>query len=307
MNKEFNPLVSIVIPVYNGSNFLSQAIDAALSQTYKNLEIIVVNDGSSDNGATERVALSYGDKITYYSKPNGGVSSALNYGIMKMKGDYFSWLSHDDLYESQKVECEVQELARLRDKENTIVCCADSLIDVNGKHIYHPSLKLEGMYSGEELFNIFFTKHLVINGCTLLIHKSIFSRFGNFSSFKYIQDIECWIKFMLNGVSFYYIKTPLVKMRVHGGQVTVRYPELFYVEKRKFYNSIINEFILSQKMSKSCIKAFMISQYKANEKQVYKRLEEVCGNVMPFKKYYWRLYGVGFRVIRYFYKKILKK
>ncbi|MDD4547058.1 MAG: glycosyltransferase family A protein, partial [Oscillospiraceae bacterium] len=93
-----NPLVSIVIPVYNGSNYLAEAVDSALAQTYKNIEIVVVNDGSNDEGATEKVAKSYGDKIRYFSKENGGVSSALNLGIENMKGDYFSWLSHDDLY-----------------------------------------------------------------------------------------------------------------------------------------------------------------------------------------------------------------
>ena len=86
------PKVSIVIPVYNGSNFLAEAIDSALSQTYHNTEIIVVNDGSTDEGATENIALSYGNKINYYLKKNGGVASALNFGIEKMSGEYFSWL-----------------------------------------------------------------------------------------------------------------------------------------------------------------------------------------------------------------------
>ncbi len=63
MNTEFHPLVSIVIPVYNGSNYLREAIDSALAQTYDNIEILVINDGSNDNGATEAIAKSYGDKI----------------------------------------------------------------------------------------------------------------------------------------------------------------------------------------------------------------------------------------------------
>ena len=90
--------VTILIPVYNGSNYLKEAIESALAQTYKNKEIIVVNDGSTDNGKTKEIALSYKDKIKYYEKENGGAPTALNYGIERMTGDYLSWLSHDDLY-----------------------------------------------------------------------------------------------------------------------------------------------------------------------------------------------------------------
>ena len=60
------PLVSIIIPVYNGSDFIHEAINSALNQTYKNLEIIVVNDGSNDNGETEKIINSYGKKIKYF-------------------------------------------------------------------------------------------------------------------------------------------------------------------------------------------------------------------------------------------------
>ena len=79
---KFNPLVSIVIPVYNGENYLKEAIDSALAQTYKNIEVIVVNDGSSDK--TDEICKSYGSKIRYFKKENGGVSTALNLGIEKM-------------------------------------------------------------------------------------------------------------------------------------------------------------------------------------------------------------------------------
>ena len=81
------PKVSIVIPVFNGENYLHEAIDSALAQTYKNCEIIVVNDGSTDN--TEAIAKSYGNKIRYFRKENGGGSSALNLGIDNMEGEDF--------------------------------------------------------------------------------------------------------------------------------------------------------------------------------------------------------------------------
>ena len=65
-------LVSIVIPVYNGSNYLREAIDSALAQTYSPIEVLVINDGSTDQGATARIAQAYGDRIRYFEKENGG-------------------------------------------------------------------------------------------------------------------------------------------------------------------------------------------------------------------------------------------
>ena len=67
-----------------------------------------MNDGSNDNGATEHIAKSYGTKLKYYKKKNGGVATALNLGIEKMTGEYFSWLSHDDLYYSKKIEKQIE-------------------------------------------------------------------------------------------------------------------------------------------------------------------------------------------------------
>ena len=101
---KYKPLVSIVIPVYNGSNYMAEAIDSALSQTYENIEVVVVNDGSRDEGRSDDIAKSYGDKIRYFPKENGGSSSALNEGIKNMRGEWFSWLSHDDLYYKDKIK-----------------------------------------------------------------------------------------------------------------------------------------------------------------------------------------------------------
>ena len=102
MDKEIRPLVSIVIPFLMVRTYLSEAIESVLAQTYEHLEIIVVNDGSTDE--TEQIVLSYRDKIRYFSKENGGVSTALNIGITNMRGEYFLWLSHDDLLKPDAIE-----------------------------------------------------------------------------------------------------------------------------------------------------------------------------------------------------------
>ena len=98
------PLVSVVIPVYNGANYLSQAIDSVLAQTWPNIEILVIDDGSDDDGRTEAAATAYGNKVRYTKKRNGGVATALNRGIELMRSDYFCWLSHDDVFEPNKID-----------------------------------------------------------------------------------------------------------------------------------------------------------------------------------------------------------
>ena len=117
---KFNPLVSIIIPVFNGSNYLEDAIQSCLNQYYKNIEILVINDGSDDDHATEQIAAKYKDKIRYFYKENGGCGSALNLGIQEMKGEYFSWLSHDDLYSPNKINSQIEVLSGLVNK-NTII------------------------------------------------------------------------------------------------------------------------------------------------------------------------------------------
>ena len=124
--------VSIIIPVYNGEAYMREAIDSALAQTYDNIEIIVVNDGSTDS--TDEIARSYGDKIVYYKKENGGVSTALNLALEKMTGDYFSWLSHDDRYYPQKVEKEVAFLEENGYLGKKVIVFSDyDLMDENSK------------------------------------------------------------------------------------------------------------------------------------------------------------------------------
>ena len=153
LDRGTKPKVSIVIPVYNGSNYLQEAIDSALAQTYSNMEVIVVNDGSNDDRATEKIALSYGERIRYFYKPNGGVATALNLGIEKMTGEYFSWLSHDDMYLPDKIEQEIVCLQRLRDF-HAVIAEGYQVVDTNGGYI--ATVNLHRQYPKDKLTNPMF-------------------------------------------------------------------------------------------------------------------------------------------------------
>lgn len=226
------PLVSIVIPVYNGERYLKDAIDSALAQTYEHKEIIVVNDGSKDK--TEEIALSYGDRIRYFAKENGGVSTALNLGISNMRGEYFSWLSHDDLYMPEKIAL---QLAALSDDPMRIAYSDYTVIDQYGDTI--ATLSIAKKYPNADLtFGLFPILRQVLNGCSLMIHKSHFERVGMFDEdLRVTQDYDLWFK-MLRGVILVYVNRPLVMMRAHGSQTTHIYERNRYESDELWLNML---------------------------------------------------------------------
>ncbi len=108
-----DPLVSVILPVYNGAEFIGLAIESALRQTYRHLEIIAVDDGSSDQtlAILKRYAIE-DPRIVVVSQKNGGVARARNRGLMEAKGDLVAPLDADDLWEPTKIDRQVQQLQR---------------------------------------------------------------------------------------------------------------------------------------------------------------------------------------------------
>lgn len=233
-----NPKVSIVIPVYNGSNYVKQAIDSSLSQTYKNIEVIVVNDGSNDDNATENIALSYGDKIRYFFKENGGVSTALNYGIKKMSGEYLSWLSHDDMYSPDKIERQIDYLRKFN-LERTILYSDFKILEVaTGKTCLNVTPAADSMC--ETLYLLFGG---AIHGCTLLLPKSCFDEVGYFDDkLRTVQDYDIWFKLLKVGYEFKHIDGPLVISRHHEAQGTVAMADIHQQEVEQLYIRAYEEF-----------------------------------------------------------------
>ena len=215
---EFCPKVSIVVPVYNGANYMRQAIDSALSQTYHNIEVIVVNDGSSDNGETAAIAKTYGNRIQYLEKENGGCASALNFGIQTMRGDYFSWLSHDDVYLPEKIECQIRLLCSLSDR-TTILYGGYELIDSESRPI--TSVRPDAVHSTDKLnIPLFPLMRGLLHGCSMLVPSRYFREVGVFDeSLPSTQDYALWFQF-LRAAPIYYDSRILIKSRVHAEQGT---------------------------------------------------------------------------------------
>lgn len=244
----YQPLVTIVIPVYNGANYLSESINSALEQTYKNKEIIVVNDGSNDNGETQKVALSFGDKITYLCKENGGVSSALNLCIENMHGEWLSWLSHDDLYYPDKVEAEVNYVGDLLKKNpeldlnRVVVRCAAESIDKNGKTIlkYNYSDVKEKEPLIEMILNNVYNYRLA--GCSFLLPADAFKKVGKFNeNIRTVSDAEYWYRLLFAGYDFYYLDRCLIRGRVHKKQVGKTKVTTFDIEGNNLHRWIADQ------------------------------------------------------------------
>jgi glycosyltransferase involved in cell wall biosynthesis len=182
------PLVSVIIPVYNGANFIQEAIESVLSQSYKNVEVVVVNDGSNDEMETQKAVKVYEKYVEIHNKSNGGCASALNYGLKKMRGNFFSWLSHDDLYSKEKIASQVELV--LGKPSNTLVYSNYSVINETGRILQRNAF--ENSFKKEVLIDSYLPLALsLINGCTLLIPKELlFTGFD--TKYQTTQDYEKW-------------------------------------------------------------------------------------------------------------------
>jgi len=104
------PLVSIIIPNYNKAHYIREAIESALNQTYKNIEVIVVDDGSTDE--SKEIIKSFGKKIKAYFLPHKNANVARNFGLKKSKGEYIQFLDSDDIILPEKIEKQVEVLEK---------------------------------------------------------------------------------------------------------------------------------------------------------------------------------------------------
>ena len=310
------PLVSIIIPVYNGTNYMREAIDSALAQTYENCEVIVVNDGSTDEGATAEVAKSYGERIRYYEKENGGVATAVNYGIEQMRGEYFAWLSHDDVFYDNKIELQMKAIL---DSGNEKAICHGNFdfLDMESNTTTHVNWLT--VHDKIEMENSCFAPvFLAIHGSTVLIHRSHFERVGKYrTDLLATQDSEFLFRVM-RGQKSVFVEEPLIIGRLHReqGQRTMachkeEYNQMFKdfceeltaEEKTDFCGSVLNFNYNLYALLKTCkpadnillyLKKLIVKErlnYKKNDAAI-SMWKELLGHTMPENSVVY-IFGAG--------------
>jgi glycosyltransferase involved in cell wall biosynthesis len=208
------PLVSVIIPAYNRAETITLAIDSALAQTYKNIELIVVDDGSSDN--TKETLTRYGGSIKYIHKSNGGCSSARNAGIKTARGEYIAFLDSDDAWYPHKLEKQMS----LINSDGGYGLAISEIEFVNNKMEHLDFSNIRKMLTSNE----FALKHLLglppVVSSYLLIRKDVFSEVGLFDeTLETAEDLEIMLR-ICSKFKGILADEPLVKYRKSADSIS---------------------------------------------------------------------------------------
>ncbi|MFC1668295.1 glycosyltransferase [Chlamydiota bacterium] len=210
------PLVSVIIPSYNSAQYLKEAIESCLDQTYENIEIIVIDDGSTDDTAI--LVKHYGNNITYVYQKNSGLASARNTGIKRAKGDYVQFLDADDIILKEKIEFQVNYLEE--HKDNDVVYCDVRYFENNDKKELI-DLQLQH-HTGHILGKLLLENFIPLN--VLLFSRKCIEKIGVFKgdgSYLYgVEDWEYLIRIAYNGFLFGYIDEVLALCRKHSDSMS---------------------------------------------------------------------------------------
>lgn len=205
------PLVSVIIPTYNNAKYLRECIESVLNQSYGNLEIIVVDDGSDDE--TKNIAADY-PKINYLFQTNKGLANARNTAIKKSCGKYVFFLDSDDIL--------------LKDSISELVCetSKDNSIDVvYGKAVHFRENSSQQFHIKHEYHEKFIFYDLLGYGNfiaigTALVKMQVFDKYMFSDRFRRFEDLDFWLRLSYGGLNFKYLDRFLAKIRIHRSSLS---------------------------------------------------------------------------------------
>lgn len=195
-------LVTCIVPVYNGELYLAETLDSILGQTYCSIELVVVDDGSTDG--TAKVVESYGSQVRYQYQPNAGPASAFNTGLGLAKGEFMAFLGADDLWHPEKLE---RQLLRFAMRPELDLCVTHL------QNFWIPELKEEA----ERYKNHNLAQPLPgYTSATLVARRNLFDAIGNFdSSLQHGHDLDWFLRAAEHDANMELLPDVLMHRRMH--------------------------------------------------------------------------------------------
>lgn len=237
MNKK--PIVSVVMPVYNCQEYLPEAIESILEQTYQEFEFIIIDDGSTDNTSLILSTFEKKDsRIKVIRQKNQGIVSALNNGIANSQGEYIARMDADDISYPQRIELQVKFMTQ--NQEVGVVGCFWQIIDamgkINSRNDYSATTHLEIIWA------LCSSNPIAHPG--VMFRKSAFEKVNGYRElYRHAEDYDLWVR-LANEVKYFVIPQPLIFLRKHKENITTVF----------FQESLNNSIEISRNMVSQILK-----------------------------------------------------
>ncbi|MAD12583.1 MAG: hypothetical protein CMC04_07680 [Flavobacteriaceae bacterium] len=293
--------ISILMPVFNGEDYLHQSISSILNQTFKDFEFIIINDGSTDN--SHEIISSFKDpRIKYHSTKNNGLISALNFGLSLCSGDWIARFDCDDIAFPNRIKHQIDNI----DKNTVLIGSSVDVID-------HNNIVLKNNISvpikHEEIINNLLLGKTSIFHPSVMIKKSAIKKIGGYNKlYKHSEDLELWLSISKLG-EMKNLSKSLIRLRKHSSNISflnieeqmingviarysfikkIKLTKVDFIKLQKFINSQ-NSF---QKALKSRIKRELIKNefYKKKFPRNYIYIFKNINNLFlaVFSNYLWK-------------------
>jgi glycosyltransferase involved in cell wall biosynthesis len=212
------PKVSIVIPAYKVTDFIAETLDSVFSQTFRDYEIILVNDGSPDSSKLEETLSEYFERLIYVKQPNGGAASARNTAIFLARGELLAFLDGDDIWESNYLQMQIEELSR----KNFDMIYADAMMFGSKPWAGRTFMELSPSKGEVKLLKLLLGECNIITSGTV-VKREIVINSGSFDedrTLSGIEDFDLWTRIAKFGNRIGYQTNILLRYRVFAGSLS---------------------------------------------------------------------------------------
>lgn len=279
------PTVSVVIPTYNRSEFLYEAINSVFHQTYQDFEVIVVDDGSTDN--TESIISKFDGRVRYFKQANSGSAVARNRGILNSRGNFIAFLDSDDLWYPQKLEKQIKVFEKHPDVGLVFCDCS------RGNSMSFPAPK-RGYFSNVNFSqgNLFplLCKMNPVWTPSVICRYEVFNYSGLMDhTLRRAQDIDLWIR-IASITNAFFLREVLVHVREHKERISYNTDFLYDVCRKCDIQvsrwSSCDEKIVNILKEKAADRYYQLSYVERKKGNYYKSYLALCKSMRYMKKPY---------------------